>query len=362
MSSPGSLQPVGAGTLQTYDTQVALERLPIRQARWVAGSVGGALLTAAAGIWLLQPEIALTLSIAAGAAVVNPRQLWAAPLVATGVTVAGLLCFAMGLPSVIGAGAAAGALATWMVPHRTDGIDLLNGALAGLAGSSIGLWAAASILPAALPVGISAALTAGIVGLVGSQGLLPAALRFDQQPQVPSLRQVQRALRVVYRPAVFRALELYKTAQPQAPDVDTRRGLAEVATWVFRLQVTRQALEGELGQIDPDQVQSRIRKNLNLAPDVDDFTRERRQATAGHLERLLEHREVIQLESNRNEALVDYALAFLEEARAGLAVARKLPGETLPDRLPEVLERLRSQAREGDARRRTARELSSLEP
>ena len=231
MSSPGSLQATGSGTLQPYDTVGALERLPARQARWVLGSVGGALLTALTGLWVLQPEIALTLAIAAGASVVNPRQLWAAPLVATGVTIAGLLCYAMGVPAVIGAGAAAGALATWMLPQRTDWIDWLNGSLAGLAGSAIGLWAAWSILPAALPAGVSALLTAGIVGLIGSQGLLPAALRFDQEPQTPSLRQVQRALKVVYRPAVFRALELYKTAQPQAPDVDTRRGLAEVATW-----------------------------------------------------------------------------------------------------------------------------------
>lgn len=360
MTSSGSLQPLGPRSLATA-AGPALDALPARQGQWVVGSVAAALLTVLSGIWAAQPEVALVLAIAAGAAVVNPRKLWAAPVVATGVTLVGLGAFALGIPAVIGAGAAAGALATWMVPHRTDWLDLLNGGLAGLAGCSLGLWAASAILPAALPAAASAALTAGIVALVGSQGLLPAALRFDREPEPPTIREINKTLRVTYRPPVFRALELFRTSRGQAPDAETRRGLAEVATWVFRLQETRQALDTELAQIDPESVRSRILRNRAASKEADEFTRERRQATADHLERLLEHRKAIGLEADRNEALVDYALAFLEEARAGLAVARKLPGETLPDRLPEVLDRLRNQAREGDARRRTARELSSLE-
>ena len=68
----------------------------------------------------------------------------------------------------------------------------------------------------------------------------------------------------------------------------------------------------------------------------------------------------IQTERQRTEALVDYALAFLEEARAGLAIARELPGEASPDRLPEVLGRLRDHATEGDVRRRTNREMGKI--
>lgn len=361
MSSPASLQPTGAGALQPWNNRAALEELPRRQALWVAGSAAAALLTGVSSLWTYQPEIALTLAIAAGASLVHPRKLWAAPLVAAAVSLAGLLFYLVEWPAVIGAGAVAGALATWLVPQRTDWLDSVNGALAGLAGSSIGLWAAISLLPEALPVTVTAVLTASIVALVGSQGLLPAAIRFDHQPQLPTVRQIQKVLRVGYRPPVFRALDLYKNAHGQAPDTDTRRGMAEVATWVFRLQVTLQTLDTELAQIDPEQVRARIDQYRDLPPETDDFTRERRQATAVHLERLLEHRAAISTERNRTDALVDYALAFLEEARAGLAVARELPGETVPDRLPEVLHRLRNQAREGDARRRTARELGAME-
>ena len=360
MHSPASPQVASRGALEPLATRAALQQLPKRQALWVAGSVATALATATTSLWLLRPEIALTLSIAVGAGLVHPRRLWAAPLVAAGVTLAGLLCYAAGIPAVIGAGAAAGLLATWMIPERTDSIDLLNGGLAGLAGSSIGLWSALTLLPT-LPAAITAALTAGLVALAGSFALIPAALRFDREPQVPTLRNIQRVLKVAYRPPVFRALELYRSSHAQAPDRQTRRGLAEVAMWVFRLQQTRQSLDTELGEIDPDSVKHRIAKYQDLPDDTDAFTRERRQATVAHLERLLEHRELIRVEGRRNEALVDYALAFLEEARAGLAVARRLPSESLPDRLPEVLERLRSQAQEGDARRRTARELSTLE-
>ncbi|MEZ4237499.1 MAG: hypothetical protein R3F59_15405 [Myxococcota bacterium] len=312
-------------------------------------------------VWTMAPELALALALGAGASMVDPRRLWAAPFVVAAVGLAGMLFSLVGWPAVIGAGAAAGAFAVWLFPHRTDWLDVVHGALGSLAGASIGLWVATTLLPASLPVMVSASLTAGLVTLLAAQGLVPVALRFDQAPQLPSAREIQKALRIAYRPPVFRALDLYQGAQGQAPDRDTRRGMAEVATWVFRLQSTLQTLDNELAQIDPDQVAARIAQNRAVDPDADEFTRERRQATAGHLERLLEHRRAIQIERGRTEALVDYALAFLEEARAGLAVARELPGEASPDRLPEVLHRLRASAQEGDARRRTARELGQMQ-
>ncbi|MEQ1567048.1 MAG: hypothetical protein ABMA64_15525, partial [Myxococcota bacterium] len=243
---------------------------------------------------------------------------------------------------------------------RTDALDIVHGALGTIIGSVLGLWVATALVPAALPTIVSAALTTGIVALIGSQGLLPVAIRFDTAPQLPTARDIQRALRIAYRPPVFRALDLYAACQTHAPDRESRRGLAEVATWVFRLQSTMQTLDGELAQIDPEQVQARIDQN-RAAGALDDFTRERRAETAHHLERLLQHRDAISVERNRTDAQVDYALAFLEEARAGLAVARELPGEASPDRLREVLHRLRQHAQEGDARRKTARELGSME-
>jgi hypothetical protein len=137
--------------------------------------------------------------------------------------------------------------------------------------------------------------------------------------------------------------------------------MAEVATWVFRLQQTLQTLDHELESIDVVEIRQRIAACEDLNETADAFTRERKKATAVHLNRLLDHRKAIEIERGRTEAMVDYALAYLEEARAGLAVARELPGEAVPDRLSEVLDRLRSQAKEGDARRRTAREMSTIQ-
>lgn len=362
MTSPGDpLVQRSAAALAPWAERTALEQLPRRQAYWVAGSTVAGGLTAVASFWALQPELALALALGVGASLVDPRRLWASPLVVAAVALAGLGCVVMGWPAVIGAGAAAGALATWLFPQRTDALDIVHGALGGLAGSSIGLWVATALVPSSLPLAATAALTAAMVALIGSQGLLPVAVRFDQAPQLPTPRQVQKALKVLYRPPVFRALDLYHGSQSVAPDRDTRRGMAEVATWVFRLQITLQTLDSELAQIDPEQVNARIAQCRDLPADADEFTRERRAATATHLERLLDHRALIGVERNRTEALVDYALAFLEEARAGLAVARELPGEAVPDRLPEVLHRLRDHAREGDARRRTAREVGSMD-
>lgn len=362
MTSRGDLAVPGNTTaLQPWVERSALDQLPKRQALWVLGSGVVAGLLAMLPLWAFQPELALSVALGAGASFVDPRRLWAAPLVVAAVAFAGFLFTGMGWPAVIGAGAVAGAIATWLFPNRTDALDILHGALGTLAGTSIGLWVATSILPSSLPIFLSASLTAVIVTLIGSQGLLPVALRFDTAPQLPTVREIHKALRIPYRPPVFRALDLYQSAQAQAPDRDTRRGMAEVATWVFRLQVALQTLDTELAHIDPEQVRARIEANRNLGAGVDEFTRERRAATAQHLERLLEHRAAIEIEKSRTDALVDYALAFLEEARAGLAVARELPGEASPERLPEVLHRLRTSAQEGDARRRTARELGAIQ-
>lgn len=361
MTSSSSLQPSPGSELALGPSERALQQLPRHQGLWVAGSVLTTLVVALlTPLWVLSPDLALTLAIAGGASVVNPQKLWAAPIVAAAVTLGGLLFTLVGLPAVIGSGALAGALATWLLPRRTNWLDLVHGGLGGLAGSSLGLWAAISLVPSSWPVWLASIATAAIVGLIGSQGLLPSALRFDDRPPLPSMREIQRDLKSTYRPQVFKALDLYRSSLKQSPDRDTQQGMAEIAVWVFRLQVAMQTHDQELAQIDPVRVQQRIEQYRDLPDGTDEFTRKQRRATADHLERLLEHREAIAIERDRTEALVDYALAFLEEARAGLAVARELPGEAAPDRLPEVLERLRDQARQGDARRRTARELEGL--
>lgn len=358
MPSPAEPVPHRDGPMLSRSS--AMSQLPRHQALWVLGHVLAAGAAWAAGLWSSAPEIALTLTIAAGAAFANPFRLWTAPLVAGGVTATGLAFTALEWPAVIGAGAAAGAMAAWVLPWRTDWLDSVNAALGALTGSSLGLFIGTVAVPETLPAGLAPVLTAALVGLLGSAGLVPVALRFDQHPTLPTRREIERALRVAYRPPAFRALDLFGAARKATNDADTQRGLAEVATWVFKLQQTLQALDTELDGINPSEIEERIAKALDASA-TDEFTRERKQATAEHLKRLLEHRAAIAVERGRTDALVEYALAFLEEARAGLAVARELPGEAIPDRLPEVLGRLRTQARDGDARRRTVRELDRLD-
>jgi hypothetical protein len=338
----------------------ATRALPTQQAAWVAAQTAAAACLALAGLWAVQPELGVSIAIGAGVAAINPRKLWAAPLAVALVVGGGLAFDALRLPAILGAGACAGLVAAWLVPQVTDWLDYVHGALATAAGASIGLWAVTGLLPAGLGTVGVASVTAALVGLVASQGLVPLALRFDAI-RLPSRGQVRKALTLPYRSPVFKAFDLYRDAvDKQAPDDETRRGLCEVAHWVFRLQVTLQALDRELETIDVDDVAERIAA-CEVEEAVDEFTRERRQATAEHLRRLLEHRKGIEMERTRTDALVGYALAFLEEARAGLALARQLPGETSPDRLPEVLHRLRTHAAEGDARRKTAREMQKMQ-
>lgn len=339
--------------------QAPLAVLPVRQAGWVAAQVAVAVGLWLAGLWATHPELSLSLALSAGPVAASPRRWWALPLVAAGVVGAGLATAALGAPAILGAGAIAGAAAALLVPDRTDWLDVVNAGLASLAGAGLGLWAALQLLPGAQGSLVAVLLISALVGLVASQGLLPVAIRVDGQG-LPTFAKINRTLRPPYRPPVARALELFGRARPHAPDKGTRKGMAEVVTWIYRLQLTLQSHDDAIGTIDPVDVQARI-DACDADDDADAFTRERRQATASHLRRLLDHRTALARERARTEALVDYALAFLEEASAGLAVARELPGEARPDRLPEVLHRLRDHADAGDARRETARELDAIE-
>lgn len=334
-------------------------RLPGRQARWVAAqaTVAGGLFLS--GLWDSQPELSLSIALAAGPIAALPRRVWALPLVGGGVVAAGLSAAALGLPAIVGAGAVAGLCTALLVPDETDLVDMLNATLATLAGATLGLFAAVQLTEPLQGTLLGTVILAGLVGLVASQGLLPLALRV-RSDGLPSRALVQRTLRVPYRHPVFRGLDLFQRTRPHAPDRRTRSGLAEVASWIHKLQLTLQSHDDALDTIDPDAVRARIDRCLS-DEEQDDFTRERQQATATHLQRLLDHRAALHQERRRTEALVDYALAFLEEASAGLALARQLPGEASPDRLPEVLHRLRDHAEAGDVRRKTHRELAELQ-
>lgn len=355
MGEPAEIQAYRSAPLEPR--RAAVRALPRRQASWVAVqtvTLSGLVL---AGLWTTEPSLALSLSLGTGVWATNPRKWWSLPLVLAAVVLGGLGFDFLKWPAVLGAGAMAGLAAAWLMPHPTDVLDYAHGALATAAGASLGLWAAVSLLPAGTTLG--AIVTGVIVSLVASQGLVPLAIRFDH-PTLPSRRKVRKELLPPYREPVFKAFDIYESMKAKAPDAGTRRGLCEVATWVFRLQKTLMTLDQDLETIDPVATKERIRSYESQSAE-DEFTRERRLATAKHLKRLLDHRDLITVEHGRTEALVDYALAFLEEARAGLTIAQTLPGEASPDRLGEVLGRLRSHAQEGDARRRTAREMGQLE-
>jgi hypothetical protein len=346
-------------SLPRLPVRAALDQLPRQQAAWILASALSAGGLSLAGMWGREPELALSLSIGCGAAVIRPRKLWAFPLVVSATALGGALAGALDLAPVLGAGLIAGACCAGLLLQHPDWLDAVNGALAVAAGSALGLWAAEHQSALTTASALHATAGAGLVALVASQGLVPLALRFDS-PKVPSPGQIRRGLAPAYRAPVLRALELYRSATRHAPDLDSRRGLAEVTTWVFRLQTTLQTLDRELLTIDPVVVRQRM-DACEADKAEDPFTRERRQATGAHLRRLLGHRDAIATEHQRAKSLVDYALAFLEDITAGLAVASELPGETAPERLPDVLDRLRSHSAASDARRRTAREVGRLQ-
>ncbi|MBN2797686.1 MAG: hypothetical protein JXX28_00925 [Deltaproteobacteria bacterium] len=335
-----------------------LRTLPLRQGAWVVAQSGLMTALALGGLWQSDPSLVLSLSLGVGASVVHPSRLWALPLTTAAVTATGLVFEALRLPAVVGAGLAAGAVAGLLLPIPSDRVSVLQSALAGSASASLTLALAAWLLPSGTSSVLAAALIGLAVGAAASLSLLPTALQFDPEA-LPSVRRVRRLLRLEYRRPVLVAFDLFHSALPRAPDQDTRVGLQEVARWVLRLQLSLQTLDEAIREIEPAEIRARIQAyDEELADDA--FTQERRRATVKHLKRLLEHHDTMRQERLRIASLVDYALAYLEEARAGLSVALTLPGEFTPERLHEVLGKLRAHATEGRVRRESAREVVSL--
>ena len=128
--------------------------------------------------------------------------------------------------------------------------------------------------------------------------------------------------------------------------------------WVYRLQQTLRKLDSALDTVDLSSIDERIQAAESSHDQPDTFTRDRQRATIAHLQQLKAHQKAIELEKTRTTALVEYAMAYLEEARAGLFLGTTYVGEGAPGQLSEVLERLRTYAVEGSARRQTARELT----
>jgi len=283
---------------------------------------------------------------------------WSAPIAGLAVALSGWVAHSLNGPVVIATGLTAGALAVWMMPTAMGWLDHINGALATLTGATLGLWSAIELVPLTWDPSLSAIVSAAIVAVAAAQGLVIPAWTADH-PHVPSDRQVRWRLSKGYADPAILGYGLYRHASARTPDVATRRGLHEVATWVDQLSDARRDLAREVDAIDPASVAQRIEQSRSHTTD-DAFTRDRVAATTAHLRRLLGHRQTLEMESERARALMDYALAFLEEAKAGLAVGRHLPGEAAPARLGEVLERLRHHSREGSVRRQTQREMVAL--
>lgn len=342
-----------------------------RQAAWIAWSALAGALMAATDLVDRAPMPAFALALALSAWAAFPRQWGRGPLLALATVGAALLTgllldrdprtLLLG-PELLVAGAVAGAGLTLLDGAPRSRWRQLNGALGGAAGAGLGLWAADTLAGSPLGAGaLEGAVHGAVFGLVASQGLVASAFTWRDTDRIPSPPRIKATVAPAWRDPCLRAWELDRAFERQAPDPETRDGLGEVAAWVYRLQWTLQALDRELDAMGGDALESRQLELLARAEGHEDpFTRERLEATARHLGQLQRHRASLARERERTEALSEYASAFLEEARAGLALAQVQPGEHTPERLGDVLGRLRAHAAERDAHRATAREVSSL--
>ncbi len=262
---------------------------------------------------------------------------------------------------ILAAGAAAGLAVSAVGLPSMDRAQAVMGLLAGVALCGLGWWVSQRLVPMAPSAPHWAAAQGGVLGLVTGQLLLLPGLRSHSAHRIPSPSKVRATLEEDYRAPVMDAWKIDQHVAKEAPDAETRDGLGEVAAWVYKLQWTLQALDQQVGGHDEMSLQERVTRTYDEAEDASDpFVRERRLATARHLEQLQEHYGELSRERRRTEALRQYASVFLEEARAGLALARVSPGSHTPERLEDVLGRLRSYSEERGAHRRTAHEVVKL--
>ena len=264
----------------------------------------------------------------------------------------------IGAWQVLAAGGAAGLAVSALGLPTMDRFQAVVGVLAGVALCGLGWWVSQRLLPSGPQW---AAAQGGILGLVTGQLLILPGLRTKSTSRIPSPARIRATLEEAYRGPCMDAWTVDQHVERESPDQETRDGLGEVGAWIYKLQWTLQALDQQLAGQDAMALQERIARTYEEAEDCSDsFVRERRVATARHLEQLQSHLEQIDKERRRTEALREYASAFLEEARTGLALARVTPGSHTPDRLDDVLGRLRSYSDEREAHRQTAHEVVSL--
>jgi hypothetical protein len=300
-------------------------------------------------------ELPLALGIGLGATLASLRRWKFAPLLLTAPLVGVLAESWLGSHTLLLPGALLGL--TTAFSHLQPGfrkLDAANGVLAGIGGSAL---ASLVLLQAG---GLPPPAQALVAGLAATLMLLPALVRWIPRAHVLSEREVERNLSAAYRPPVLRAGQLYRQLEADT-DADTLDGLAKVGGWVFNLGRSLQTIGRQLETVDHSDLEDRIELlALEIEETSDPFTRDRRLATAKHLEQLLRHADQLRLERDRIASLQEYAVAYLEEARVGLTLVRALHGEQTPDRLNEVLDRLRQHAVEGDARLQSAREVQAL--
>lgn len=356
-------------TLGRYHfSEASTQTLLQRQLSWPAiqAVTFGAL--TAAGVAAAQPALAVAASLAAALAGTHYRQLHRAAPVAVALVAAVWLLgqlsdslTAVSGAQILAAGAVTGAGLFGLEQQRPDRWHILQTTLAGTAAAGLGWWASTRLLGGLPTAPLLAALHAGLFGLIAGQAMLVSALRYRTVERIPSPTRIKATLRVEYQDACLKAERIDRELERSAPDPETRDGLGEVAAWIYKLQWSMQALDHQIDDIDELELQNRIvAAYAEAEASTDDFIRERRIAAARHLEQLAAHRESLILERRRLAALVDYAAAYQEEARAGLLLARLQPGEQTPGRLDDVLHRLRSHAHAQIIQRRTARELARL--
>ena len=254
--------------------------------------------------------------------------------------------YALGLSPIVVTAALVAAAHPGLPHHPTTPVVRVQSASLATVGTAA-LVALASMMVPTL-ASLTALATATLLVVVASA----APLLWMHERRRPYRWQVVLGLRPDHRVGVLRALTLVRRGHRYTSDTTVLNGLDEVGAWVFDLHTTLQRIEHERALLAESSAP------VAPSPTGDAFAATRHAAAQDHYARRAEHDIALATELERTQALGHYALAWLEDAVAGLAVARNTPELAAPIDMSGVLERMRRHQRHHDAVRRTELELA----
>lgn len=316
------------------DNSSTLNKLPIRALRWTA-----IIVTMAPVLLLAIPFGASPMFgaiVIAGVAVLifaeTPTKVrWRA---FAAIILSGIVLWRFELQHAAFASAIGGMAWASSMDNPLPRMQTIHSGIASLIAHNAMFWFAFPILPIS-----SLTLNLLLLAITPNIALLYASWKRDYPP-VPNILSTIAELPTPFRGPIQKARQSVHYLESQHISAHTRRGIIEVLNAIIALQHLRLQLQLEQSNCDTEHLQKRL-EHTNAKILHSPF-RATLQATSHQLEQLLHRHTRLQHESARCEALVDYAVSFLQDTRIQYSLSNGVKSLDIQIGLTGVLKSIRN--------------------